>query len=72
MPWIECPGGCESWACEKHREHVAECNCPPVEWLYERNVNPYEQEIPEAVQEEWDRIRECLTPEELEEAKWSW
>ena len=32
--WIPCPDGCEDFFCQRHQEHTADCECPPLEdWL---------------------------------------
>jgi hypothetical protein len=33
-PWVKC-GSCDGYWCQRHKMHVAECACPPVEeWAW--------------------------------------
>jgi len=41
-PWVLCPS-CDDFACTIHQEHVASCQCPPIEAWQECGLSPYEE-----------------------------
>lgn len=45
--WIECDM-CEDYLCQIHGEHVADCECPPIEdW---DGMDPYSEGLSEGLE----------------------
>lgn len=41
-PWITCPD-CEDSYCTIHQDHVADCDCPGIDWWSENGLYPYSE-----------------------------
>lgn len=57
MGWVKCEA-CDDYLCEEHEMHAHECECPPVEAWYERNLDPYAGDVfpPEEIESAWEGL----------------
>lgn len=47
-PWVRCPH-CDDYHCTIHNEHVADCDCPPIDMWLDYDLDPYAP-VPEDMQ----------------------